>query len=96
MVVATATICTCVGAPIAGYAIAENVRRERLGLSLDDYRGEIGVILANLGAEPFVVRRGDRIAQMVIAPVTQVAVREAMETSETTRGAGGFGSTGVR
>ena len=61
-----------------------------------DYRGEVKVLLVNLGEEPFVVERGMRIAQMVIAPVTQVAVREATEASETTRGAGGFGSTGVR
>ena len=61
-----------------------------------DYRGEVKVLLVNLGEEPFVIERGMRMAQMVIAPVTQVAVREAAETSETTRGAGGFGSTGVR
>ena len=61
-----------------------------------DYRGEVKVLLANLGDEPFVIERGMRIAQMVIAPVTQVAVREATEASETARGAGGFGSTGVR
>ena len=60
-----------------------------------DYRGEVKVILANLGREPFEVRRGVRIAQMVIAPVTQVTVREADGASETARGAGGFGSTGV-
>lgn len=61
-----------------------------------DYRGEVKVLLANLGDEPFVIERGMRIAQMVIAPVTQVAVREATEVSETARGSGGFGSTGVR
>ena len=61
-----------------------------------DYRGEVKVMLVNLGEEPFVIERGMRIAQMVIAPVTQVAVREATEASETTRGTGGFGSTGVR
>lgn len=61
-----------------------------------DYRGEVKVLLVNLGEEPFVIERGMRIAQMVIAPVTQVAVREAETASETTRGAGGFGSTGVR
>ncbi len=61
-----------------------------------DYRGEVKVLLVNLGDEPFVIERGMRIAQMVIAPVTQVAVREAETASETTRGAGGFGSTGVR
>ena len=61
-----------------------------------DYRGEVKVLLVNLGEEPFVIERGMRMAQMVIAPVTQVAVREATQASETTRGAGGFGSTGVR
>jgi dUTP pyrophosphatase len=61
-----------------------------------DYRGEVKVLLVNLGEEPFVIERGMRIAQMVIAPVTQVTVREAEDASETERGAGGFGSTGVR
>jgi dUTP pyrophosphatase len=61
-----------------------------------DYRGEIGVILINLGSEPFVIRRGERIAQLVIAPVTRVAWQESVELSESKRGAGGFGSTGSR
>ncbi len=60
-----------------------------------DYRGEVKVLLVNLGDEDFVIERGMRIAQMVIAPVTQVSVHEVHETSETARGAGGFGSTGV-
>lgn len=60
-----------------------------------DYRGEVGVILANLGTEPFVVRRGDRIAQMVIAPVTRGAFEMVETLDETARGAGGFGSTGA-
>ncbi|EPR19405.1 deoxyuridine 5'-triphosphate nucleotidohydrolase, partial [Agrobacterium radiobacter DSM 30147] len=60
-----------------------------------DYRGEVKVILANLGQDVFVIERGMRIAQMVIAPVTQVVVSEVTETSQTARGAGGFGSTGV-
>ncbi|AXA40894.1 dUTP diphosphatase [Rhizobium leguminosarum] len=60
-----------------------------------DYRGEVKVLLANLGEEPFVISRGMRIAQMVIAPVTQARVAEITEASETMRGAGGFGSTGV-
>ncbi|MBB4009539.1 dUTP pyrophosphatase [Rhizobium taibaishanense] len=60
-----------------------------------DYRGEVKVLLINLGHEDFTVSRGMRIAQMVIAPVTQAQVIEVTETSETTRGAGGFGSTGV-
>lgn len=59
-----------------------------------DYRGEMKVILINLGQEPFTIKRGERIAQMVIAPVTQ-GEWEVVETlSETARGAGGFGSTG--
>ncbi|ARQ56465.1 dUTP diphosphatase [Rhizobium sophoriradicis] len=60
-----------------------------------DYRGEVKVLLANLGEEPFVIERGMRIAQMVIAPVTQARVAEITAASETARGAGGFGSTGV-
>ncbi len=61
-----------------------------------DYRGEVKVLLVNLGEEAFVIERGMRIAQMVIAPVTQVAVNEGTQASGTARGAGGFGSTGVR
>ena len=59
-----------------------------------DYRGEVGVILINHGAEPFVVRRGERIAQMVIARHEQAAMVEVETLDETARGAGGFGSTG--
>ena len=59
-----------------------------------DYRGEIGVILANLGAEPYVVRRGARVAQLIVAPVARVAWAEATSLPGSTRGAGGFGSTG--
>jgi len=61
-----------------------------------DYRGEVKVILANLGDEDFVIRRGDRIAQLVIAPVAQAAWSEVASLDETARGAGGFGSTGGR
>jgi dUTP pyrophosphatase len=61
-----------------------------------DYRGEVGVILINLGSEPFVIRRGERIAQLVVAPVSRVAWLESAELSESGRGAGGFGSTGTR
>nr|WP_246299612.1 dUTP diphosphatase [Sinorhizobium psoraleae] len=61
-----------------------------------DYRGEVKVLLINLGVEDFVIERGMRIAQMVIAPVTQVAIREAGGASATARGAGGFGSTGSK
>jgi dUTP pyrophosphatase len=59
-----------------------------------DYRGEVKVILINLGAEDFVIRRGDRIAQMVVAPVAQAGWVEVDDLDETARGAGGFGSTG--
>jgi dUTP pyrophosphatase len=61
-----------------------------------DYRGEIRVILNNHGAEPAVIARGDRIAQMVIAPVTQGVWREVDSLDETPRGANGFGSSGVK
>lgn len=60
-----------------------------------DYRGEVGVILVNLGPQDFTVTRGMRIAQMVIAPVTAAALNEVPELPQTARGAGGFGSTGT-
>ncbi|MBZ9789816.1 dUTP diphosphatase [Rhizobium sp. 3T7] len=60
-----------------------------------DYRGEVKVLLINLGDEPFAITRGMRIAQMVIAPAIQAHISEISEASVTTRGAGGFGSTGV-
>jgi dUTP pyrophosphatase len=59
-----------------------------------DYRGEVMVILVNLGPEAFIVRRGDRIAQLLIAPVVQATWRETDTLEETARGEGGFGSTG--
>lgn len=59
-----------------------------------DYRGEVQVILINHGAEPFLIQRGERIAQMIIAPVVQATWVEVEALSETVRGAGGFGSTG--
>jgi dUTP pyrophosphatase len=59
-----------------------------------DYRGELKVLLINHGEEPFVVRRGDRIAQIVVGPVARVALREAPALEETKRGAAGYGSTG--
>lgn len=61
-----------------------------------DYRGEVKVILVNLGEEDFTIRRGDRIAQLVIAPVTQARWSEVANLDETARGAGGFGSTGAQ
>ncbi|MBP2548291.1 dUTP pyrophosphatase [Neorhizobium galegae] len=60
-----------------------------------DYRGEVKVLLINLGDADFIIERGMRVAQLVIAPVVQAGVTETDTTSETARGAGGFGSTGV-
>ena len=60
-----------------------------------DYRGEISVVLVNLGADPFVVTRGMRIAQLVVAPVARIAWRETAELPETARGTDGYGSTGL-
>jgi len=59
-----------------------------------DYRGEVQVLLVNLGSEPAVIRRGDRVAQLVVAPVTRVALREVEALPGSQRGSGGFGSTG--
>ena len=61
-----------------------------------DYRGEVGVLAVNHGDEPFVIERGDRIAQMVIAPVIQAELRLQEELHQTERGEGGFGSTGKK
>jgi dUTP pyrophosphatase len=60
-----------------------------------DYRGEVKVILINLGREQVTLRRGDRIAQLIIAPVSQVTLQESDDLDSTTRGTGGFGHTGV-
>jgi dUTP pyrophosphatase len=61
-----------------------------------DYRGPVGVILVNLGSETVTISHGERIAQMVVAPVTRAVFVEVDRLEETTRGAGGFGSTGRR
>tara|TARA_B100001559_G_C16389428_1_gene570463 strand:- start:9 stop:449 length:441 start_codon:yes stop_codon:yes gene_type:complete len=61
-----------------------------------DYRGEIKVILINLGDEPFIIEKGYRIAQMIVCPVIQVKIQEVDSLSETNRGKGGFGSTGTK
>ena len=83
--------------PRSGLALKHGVTVANAPGTIDaDYRGEVGVILVNLGAEPFVIRRGDRIAQLVVAPVTRVELVEVAELNSTGRGAGGFGSTGVR
>ena len=61
-----------------------------------DYRGEIKVILINLGQEPFKIEKGSRIAQMVVCPVIQAQLKEVDDLNETERGKGGFGSTGIK
>ncbi|PZP51508.1 MAG: dUTP diphosphatase [Agrobacterium fabrum] len=82
--------------PRSGLAIKNGITCLNSPGTVDsDYRGEVKVILANLGQDDFVIERSMRIAQMVIAPVTQVVVSEVTETSETVRGTDGFGSTGV-
>jgi dUTP pyrophosphatase len=82
--------------PRSGLAVKHGVTCLNTPGTIDaDYRGEVKVLLINLGQEPFAIRRGERIAQMVIAPVTRGAWQEVAELDETARGAGGFGSTGV-
>jgi dUTP pyrophosphatase len=81
--------------PRSGLALKNGITCLNTPGTIDaDYRGEVKVILANLSREPFTIRRGDRIAQMVVAPVTRVAWDEVSSLSETVRGQGGFGSTG--
>nr|WP_315103532.1 dUTP diphosphatase [uncultured Fretibacterium sp.] len=81
--------------PRSGLALKHGVTLPNSPGTIDaDYRGEIGVILMNLGQEPFIVEPGDRIAQMVVAPVARVAWSEAEALDATERGEGGFGSTG--
>jgi len=83
--------------PRSGLALKHGVTVLNSPGTIDaDYRGEIGVILANLGQEPFTVERGMRVAQMVIAKHATVEWEVAEELSETERGSGGFGSTGTK
>jgi dUTP pyrophosphatase len=81
--------------PRSGLALKHGVTCLNSPGTIDaDYRGELKVILINLGQEPFTIKRGERIAQIVIAPVTQAAWARVDALSETARGSGGFGSTG--
>ena len=81
--------------PRSGLALKHGVTCLNTPGTIDhDYRGEVKVILANLGREPFEVRRGERIAQLVPAPVLKARFREVAQLGETGRGSGGFGSTG--
>ncbi len=82
--------------PRSGLAAKAGITRLNTPGTIDaDYRGEVKVILINLGEEDFVIRRGDRIAQLVIAPVASASWRQVASLDETARGAGGFGSTGA-
>jgi len=81
--------------PRSGLALKHGITVPNTPGTIDsDYRGEVKVILINHGAEPFSVHRGDRIAQLVLAPVTLAVWLEVVELDDTARGAGGFGSTG--
>lgn len=81
--------------PRSGLALKHGITCLNTPGTIDaDYRGEVKVILINLGEEPFTIKRGERIAQMVIAPVTQATWKPVDALAGTARGAGGFGSTG--
>jgi dUTP pyrophosphatase len=81
--------------PRSGLALKHGISVPNAPGTIDsDYRGELKVILINHGARPFVIARGDRVAQLVLAPVTRAHWSEVAALDETARGAGGFGSTG--
>ena len=81
--------------PRSGLALKHGITVPNAPGTIDsDYRGELKVILINHGAEPFAIRRGDRVAQLVVAPVVQSVWMEVAELDATARGEGGFGSTG--
>ena len=83
--------------PRSGLALKHDIMLTNSPGTVDaGYRGEVGVIVYNGGKAPFPVRRGDRIAQMVIAKLAEVELEEAETLSESQRGTGGFGSTGIR
>ena len=82
--------------PRSGLALKHGITCLNTPGTIDsDYRGEVKVILANLGSEPFEIKRGDRIAQLVPAPVQRATLCEVSSLEDTARGSGGFGSTGV-
>jgi dUTP pyrophosphatase len=82
--------------PRSGLAVKHGVTVLNTPGTVDsDYRGELKTTIINLGSEPFLINRGDRIAQMIIAPVIQAEMIEVESLDETERGEGGFGSTGV-
>jgi dUTP pyrophosphatase len=83
--------------PRSGLALKHGISMVNTPGTVDsDYRGELKVIMINHGQDDFVINHGERIAQLVISPVVQATIVEADEVSESGRGAGGFGSTGVK
>jgi len=82
--------------PRSGLALRHGITVANAPGTIDsDYRGEVGVLLINLGQEAFTIRRGERIAQLIVAPVESVEWEEAETLAESSRGDGGFGSTGL-
>ncbi len=82
--------------PRSGLAVKHGVTVLNAPGTIDaDYRGEVMVALVNLGAEPFTLERGMRIAQLVVAPVARIVLKQVTDLDETARGGGGFGSTGL-
>ncbi len=82
--------------PRSGLALNHGITLPNTPGTIDsDYRGELKIIVMNLGKAPFTVKRGDRIAQLVLSPVTKAVFHEVSEVNETDRGKSGFGSTGV-
>ena len=82
--------------PRSGLALRHGIGMVNAPGTIDsDYRGEIGLVVVNWGRAPFVINRGDRIAQMVVAPVARAAVVEVEDLEATPRGGGGFGHSGV-
>jgi len=82
--------------PRSGLALKHGISLVNSPGTIDsDYRGEIKIIMINHGKEPFTIKRGERIAQLIIAPVIQLPIVEVFDVSDTQRGVGGFGSTGV-
>ena len=82
--------------PRSGLALRNGVTVLNTPGTIDEgYRGEVGVVLANFGSEPFRIEKGSKIAQIVVAPCTRAEIEETVEIDSTERGEGGFGSTGV-
>jgi len=83
--------------PRSGLALKKGISLPNSPGTIDaDYRGELGVIVINLGSEPVTIESGDRIAQLIIAPVERVALLEVVDLEDTERSSGGFGHTGYR